>query len=636
MFPPLPTALAMLALLLSTALSASLPTVDLSYTLHRASHHSSFTSSYTFSNIRYAAPPLGALRFTAPAPPVHNRTLQTPDTGARQCPQAPPLWTRDPSPPPSGSEDCLFLDVVVGETVFAARGKGAGAPVLVWIHGGGFVVGNKAAGTPLEGLVKAAGGELIVVAMNYRLGAFGFLSGRALRGAGGTSNAGLLDQRAALAWVQTHIGAFGGDPARVTIIGESAGGGSVLTHIAAPGPRYFARAILQSPSLRPTIAADAAAGHYAAFLASTGCDDLACLRALDTRVLQDANRRATGDAPFGTYHWAPAVDGWYVPDFPPRRVSAAAPLRVMVGHNTNEKTSYANKSVTDFPAFVDGYFPFASEIVRTNFTRDLYPRAAYASTYDRLSAMLVESRIACTSDWLARAFEAQGSWNYQFAVAPATHGFDVGYTFWNGTDAELAASGKDARVVKHMQGYVANFAIRGDPNGDGLVRFPRHGSEEEARMVRLDVGGIGVIRDPTANGRCKWLEKGLWVPEPAAKTDVTAATTQPAPPFIAPPFIAPPPKLQLFQTPPTTSLPLTNTYHGFTLPHNRHTLLGPHAWHAMHAHAPHCVHRARAFLMLHVGQLTKRGRSGLTRVHFGLGSRTGSADIVRGGVVKGR
>lgn len=220
---------------------------------------------YNFTNIRYAAPPTGELRFRAPQPPSTDRSvIQTGEQG-RVCPQGTPAWmataiafltnytqglpfnateyARNPQTPvnqvpdPRTSEDCLFLDVVVPKNVFEARSSEPGAPVLVWIHGGGFTTGSKDSFGNPAGLLQRArtdnsSEEMIYVALNYRLGALGWSAGPTLQ-TDGTANAGLLDQQFALRWVKSHIRKFGGDPNRITVIGESSGAGSILHHITA-------------------------------------------------------------------------------------------------------------------------------------------------------------------------------------------------------------------------------------------------------------------------------------------------------------------------------------------------------------------------------------------------------------------
>ena len=167
-----------------------------------------------------------------------------------------------PPQDPRTSEDCLYLDVVVPEKVFTKATKNvkasSGAPVLVWIYGGGYTAGEKSGFGVFNpaGLIKASqisGSEGIVfITLNYRLGAFGWLAGPTLQ-SDGTANAGLYDQHLALEWVQKYIHLFGGDPCRVTVMGESAGGGSIMHQITAfgglEGRVPFQQAIMQSPGL---------------------------------------------------------------------------------------------------------------------------------------------------------------------------------------------------------------------------------------------------------------------------------------------------------------------------------------------------------------------------------------------------
>ena len=284
----LATLLSGTALATPTKGSKSLPKVDLGYEIYQATSLNETTSLYSFSNIRYAAPPTGENRFRAPQPPAQNRSsvqVNSPDT---VCPQANPLWAANsvdyitrylmgervfnqsdfssasslnlsdtaslaglvsliPKPDPRTTEDCLFLDVVVPQQLFKKKPK-KGAPVLVWIYGGGYTAGSKTDSyNPAGLLTRSQVGEddgVIYVSLNYRLGAFGWLSGSTFQ-EDGTSNVGLHDQRFALEWVQKHIAKFGGDPKRVTVFGESAGGGSIMSQITAyggnKGPAPFAQ-----------------------------------------------------------------------------------------------------------------------------------------------------------------------------------------------------------------------------------------------------------------------------------------------------------------------------------------------------------------------------------------------------------
>jgi para-nitrobenzyl esterase len=232
-----------------------------------------------FLGLPYAAAPVGRLRWRAPQPPQRWKGVRDATTAAPNCPQRVTPWT-----PADSDEDCLYLNV---HTPARRTARGDRRPVLVWIHGGGFTVGQ---GADYDAAKLAADGT-VVVTINYRLGALGFLAHPALaRHRGGASgNYGLMDQQAALRWVQRNISRFGGDPSNVTIAGQSAGGLSVLMQLASRGARgLFDRAIVQSGAFAPhqkSLATAEAEGK--AFAAEAGCPDqsAACLRDLPVSAL---------------------------------------------------------------------------------------------------------------------------------------------------------------------------------------------------------------------------------------------------------------------------------------------------------------------------------------------------------------
>ncbi|KAK3067745.1 hypothetical protein LTR53_015189, partial [Teratosphaeriaceae sp. CCFEE 6253] len=209
-------------------------TVDLGYAQYRGVADTSLGIN-TFFGIRYAASPTGARRWDVPYMIEHHNnydsnTVMNATKYGPMCIQSKPYWNFSSKaiPDQPGSEDCLLLDILV-----PAKPANSRLNVMVQIHGGGYVGGNSQT-YPGYALVLQSAGNIIYVSMQYRLGALGFLSGSEIR-KNGVPNAGLLDQRAALHWVQNHIGAFGGDPAKVTIIGGSAGGGSVLNQLILKG-----------------------------------------------------------------------------------------------------------------------------------------------------------------------------------------------------------------------------------------------------------------------------------------------------------------------------------------------------------------------------------------------------------------
>jgi para-nitrobenzyl esterase len=248
-----------------------------------------------FLGIPYAAPPVGALRWAPPQPAAHWSGIRPATSFAPHCPQI-----VSPFGLPSTSEDCLFLNVFK-----PSRGP-SNRPVMVWIHGGALVTGESDGYNPAQ-LVRHG---VVVVTINYRLGALGFLADGALaaRPGGPAGNYGLMDQQAALRWVHRNIARFGGNPRNVTIFGESAGGLSVLSQMVSPGGRgLFQRAIVESGAyaLREQSLAQAEKTG-AAFAARAGCakatdaGTAACLRALPVATIL-ANQNATG--------YQPDVDG---------------------------------------------------------------------------------------------------------------------------------------------------------------------------------------------------------------------------------------------------------------------------------------------------------------------------------------
>ena len=228
-----------------------------------------------FLGVPYAAPPTGNLRWRPPQPPAPWQGIRDATQFAPSCPQPPSPF----APHGTFSEDCLYLNVY---TPMLPGGDGNRRPVLVWIHGGGL---TEEGSSNYDGAKLAADGA-VVVTINYRLGALGFLAHPALasRPGGPAGNSGLMDQQAALRWVQDNISQFGGNPDNVTIAGQSAGGLSVLAQLVSTGARgLFQRAIIESGAFalnQQPLAAAEAAGE--AFAAQVGCPDqtATCLRNL--------------------------------------------------------------------------------------------------------------------------------------------------------------------------------------------------------------------------------------------------------------------------------------------------------------------------------------------------------------------
>lgn len=289
--------------------------------------------------VRYAAPPSGELRWRAPRPPQPWTEPADATRVGPVCPQ--PVDPRIPLDfgAPQG-DDCLTLNVWASSDT----APGAGKPVLVWVHGGAYILGSAA--QPLyRGRVLAGDGDAVIVTVNYRLGALGFLDLSSFSTARTTfeSNTGLRDVIFALEWVRDNIAAFGGDPDRVTLFGESAGGGIVTTLLASPAAAgLFHRAIAQSSPVTSIYDADRARVVAERFLGALGTGpDFDRLPAAPTQALLAAAKRVFDEVPVaapGTLGFAPIVDGDVVPDYPVQAARAgrthAVPL--IIGTNKHE------------------------------------------------------------------------------------------------------------------------------------------------------------------------------------------------------------------------------------------------------------------------------------------------------------
>ncbi|MFK7602904.1 carboxylesterase/lipase family protein [Deinococcus sp. SM5_A1] len=274
------------------------------------------SSVRTFLGIPYAAPPVGELRWKPPQPAAAWNTPRDASKFGGKCPQKVIALFALPGETPGdiqGQEDCLYLNV------YAPKGSTSASnlPVMVWIHGGSYITGSS---DSYDGTVLAEKNNMLVVTLNYRLGALGWLSLPALGtedGGGQSGNYGLMDQQAALKWVKTNIAAFGGDPAKVTIAGESAGGMSNCAHLASPqSAGLFRGAIIQSglctsPGNSVTLAD--AQNRNQKYASNLGCktDDLACLRA--TPVDRLLSTKVPGLRPAANLVWSPVYASKLLP-----------------------------------------------------------------------------------------------------------------------------------------------------------------------------------------------------------------------------------------------------------------------------------------------------------------------------------
>ena len=406
-----------------------------------------------FRGIPYAAPPIGALRWRPPQPAAKWPGVRSAQQLGHNCMQHRPY--DDINPFTAGvSEDCLFLNVWTNSLDARAPRR----PVLVWIHGGGFFAGfggeERHNGAPLA--KKGAG----VVTINYRLGPFGFLAHPSLAAESphhAAGNYGLLDQIAALKWVNRNIARFGGDPSRVTIFGESAGGMSVGSLVASPLAKgLFQRAILESGTgvnigISPQSAAEALAIKLGDSLGvrGSGADAARQLRAVDANKVVDASVRL---GPPGDPRFFPVVDGWVLPHAIDTAVlsGAANIVPIIVGTNRDEGDEWMGAPSRSFARLVS---------------------ARGAPTF-----MYIFSRVGDDSVNRQRG---------------AYHSAEITFVFGRPHPIEPSAGTTpyDATVADAMSDYWVAFAATGDPNGAPAAgKWPRWPRYKSATDALLEIG----------------------------------------------------------------------------------------------------------------------------------------------------
>ncbi|KAG1875719.1 Alpha/Beta hydrolase protein [Suillus subluteus] len=431
-----------LGALCSPAVTVSAPIVNLGYAQYQGSVDTA-TNITSFLGIRYAAPPVGDLRWAAPQPPLAVSGVQQATTQPNRCNKAP---TGNSLTNPfestsmrkraiSQSEDCLFLNVYTpGSKVVATPGRGL--PVVVFIHGGGYITGAASVFNGADLIVDSNHG-VITVLIQYRLGLFGFLPGKAVK-EGGALNAGLLDQNYALQWVQAYIGSFGGDPAKVTIWGESAGAGSVLQHIVAHGgntqPPLFKTAMTSSTFLPSQYNYNDRIPEmlYSEVVNGTNCtsssDTLSCLRAADVNTLQTLNYNINVNGFFGTFVFVPVVDGTFILERPTVTIRKGRlnGKYLLSMTNSHEGNAFVDQSMTlDVADYVKTLFPnFGSAKVAGAVT--MYEN--YGSNVNQANLVMGESIFVCPTYYLLLAF-GERAWKGEFAIPPGLHGSDVAYYF---------------------------------------------------------------------------------------------------------------------------------------------------------------------------------------------------------------
>uniref|UniRef100_A0A3P9JI75 Carboxylic ester hydrolase n=1 Tax=Oryzias latipes TaxID=8090 RepID=A0A3P9JI75_ORYLA len=473
-----------------------------------------------FLGIPFGEPPVGKRRFRPAEPKRPWQGVYKADSYPNACfqfvdksyPGFPGIEMWNPNR--EMSEDCLYLNIWVPSSV-----KPHNLPVMVWIYGGGFYSGSSSLDV-YDGRYLASVENVIVVSMNYRIGAFGFLALDGTSEAPG--NVGLLDQRMALQWVQNNIASFGGDPRQVTIFGESAGGASVGFHLLSPGSRpLFTRAILQSgvpncPWASVTYAeARRRATHLANAVGCNGGNDtelVDCLRGKTPQELIDQEWQVLPWTALFRFSFVPVVDGEVLPDAPEAMVNSGdfKDTQILLGVNQDEGSYFLlygapgfskdNDSLIsrkDFLAGVKMGVPHANDIgleaVVLQYTdwmdenngeknRDamddivgdhnvICPLALFASSYARHHAEKAYNGFG----HLNNAGNSQGGvYLYLFDHRASNlawpewmgviHGYEIEFVFGLPLEKRLNYTSEEEKLSRRMMRYWANFARTGNPN----------------------------------------------------------------------------------------------------------------------------------------------------------------------------
>lgn len=443
----------------------------------------------TYKGIPYAAPPVGDLCWKPPQPPARWEGVRACTEFGPWCPQPTPLMGHELG---RMSEDCLYLNVWT-----AASRSDERRPVMVWIHGGGHTTGSGAQ-LLYDGANLARKG-VVLVTINYRLGPFGYLAHPLLSKEspqGVSGNYGLLDQIAALKWVQTNVTAFGGDPGCVTIFGESAGAVSVCRLMISPLAKgLFHRAIAESGGahgrnrhLRRTVRGLEPMEQVGRDLSrQMGCadapDELAAMRAKTWQEVLAASSPAQGL--FGTgMKYGPIVDGWAIPDNPVTMFAAGKQYDVplMAGTNADEGMVFLGqlpvRRATGYRLLVRTLFGNRDDDVLKLFpvTRDEEIRPA-------VNQLVTACCFAAPARFLVRSMEQEKSaaWLYRFTRVPesprkewgAFHGLEILYVFGN-TPNGWGFDQTDRELSDLMSSYWIGFARTGNPNGPGRPEWPAY------------------------------------------------------------------------------------------------------------------------------------------------------------------
>jgi para-nitrobenzyl esterase len=459
-------------------------------------------ASWVFKGIPYTAPPIGDKRWKPPEVAACWEGVRDANAFGAVCPQL------DKSKQPVGNEDCLTLNVWAPDPATAGAGP---YPVLFFIHGGGNIQGSSS--EPVAGMKPVYNGitlsemhKAIVVTINYRLGALGFLALPELSKEsawGASGNYGLLDQIAALEWVKTNITAFGGDPSKVMVFGESAGAVDTITLVASPLAKgLFSAALSQSGGIPSTPIKDAESVLGAEVDKSTcgmAADRLACLRGKTANeVLADlpGSTNITGvGLGNAAGNYGPVIDGHLLPKATAAILAAGEHNHVpfAIGTNAEELAGMLAVKVTteaEFQSVINLNFgPLAPDVFAA------YPVGDYTSPQEALVAVYSDLRFTCPARSIASSIaktQTEPVYRYFFTrraptpqgEKPAQHAIELVYVFNTLKDIPLYNPAQaDLDLSTAMMGYWGRFGATGDPNGAGAVQWPKFEAMKDSHIV---------------------------------------------------------------------------------------------------------------------------------------------------------
>ncbi|XP_004625958.1 cocaine esterase-like [Octodon degus] len=480
---------------------------------------------HTFLGIPFAKPPLGPLRFAPPEAPepwsgvrdASSHPAMCPQDAALSSPEGMKVFNVTPLPIPM-SEDCLYLNIYTPAHVR----EGSSLPVMVWIHGGGLIVGMASV---YDGSILAASENVVVVIIQYRLGVLGFFSTGDQHASG---NWGYLDQVAALRWVQQNIAHFGGNPDRVTIFGESAGGISVSSLVLSPMSQgLFHAAIMESGvALLPDLISNSSEGISMIVANLSGCENadseamVRCLRGKSEEEIVTITQ---------SFKVIPSVvDGVFLPRHPQELLASAdfQPVPSIIGIN-NDEYGWGLPMVFDIQEKMNRETLLAA--LQSTTTQMMLPAEFGALLMEeymgdnedpqtlqlQFHEMMADSMFVIPALKVAHFHRSRGTvYFYEFEHPPsflknirpphvkADHADEVpfvfGYFLW-GKKAEFTE--EEELLHRRMMKYWANFARNGNPNGEGLPHWPALDSEEQ--YLQLDI-------EPTVGRALKASRLKFW------------------------------------------------------------------------------------------------------------------------------